>query len=139
LPRKPSLFDSRNAVTSKKRFFAAGLAFQADWVSRSMTHDPNAFGFVDCVGQSRPRYGAINDNSSGFGAAMDTGESGKFRRFTCESISERGENLDLSWLRNANQEWVDLPEPDILAQTAQAELESALEEIKNILRELSKA
>lgn len=67
----------------------------------------------------------------------DTGDEGRFRKFTREWIAERGESLDISWLKDdgdgANDE---LPEPAILARAAIAELEGAFEELKAILGEL---
>jgi type I restriction enzyme M protein len=67
----------------------------------------------------------------------DTGETGRFRRYTREWIAERGDNLDLSWLKDdsaAGSE--DLPEPAALAREAMAELEAAMAELRGILVEL---
>jgi type I restriction enzyme M protein len=67
----------------------------------------------------------------------DTGESGRFRRFTRDWIATRGDNLDIAWLKDdsegANDE---LPEPATLAQEAMDELEGVLEELRGILEEL---
>jgi len=67
----------------------------------------------------------------------DTGEGGRFRRFKREWIAERGESLDISWLKDesdgANDEQ---PEPATLAREAMAELEGAFEELRGILAEL---
>jgi type I restriction enzyme M protein len=64
---------------------------------------------------------------------VDTGEQGHFRKFTRDWIAERGDNLDMSWLKNENDE---LPEPATLAQEAMLELEAALEKLRGILEEL---
>ena len=67
----------------------------------------------------------------------DTGESGRFRRFTREWIAERGDNLDISWLKDDSDGSNDeLPEPAVLAREAMTELEGALEELRAILAEL---
>jgi type I restriction enzyme M protein len=67
----------------------------------------------------------------------DTGEQGRFRRFTREWIAERGDSLDISWLKDESDGGTDeLPEPATLAQEAMGELESALEELRGILEEL---
>lgn len=67
----------------------------------------------------------------------DTGEGGRFRRFTREWIAERGESLDISWLQDDSDGWSDsLPEPAVLAREAMTELEGALEELRGILLEL---
>jgi type I restriction enzyme M protein len=67
----------------------------------------------------------------------DTGEGGRFRRFTREWIAGRGDSLDISWLKDEDGGKGDeLPEPTALAQEAMGELEAALEELRGILAEL---
>jgi type I restriction enzyme M protein len=67
----------------------------------------------------------------------DTGEEGRFRRFTREWIAERGENLDIAWLKDESDGAGDeLPEPEVLAREAMTELEGAFEELRGILAEL---
>ncbi|MCY7275022.1 MAG: type I restriction-modification system subunit M [Phormidesmis sp. CAN_BIN44] len=67
----------------------------------------------------------------------DTGEEGRFRRFSREWIAERGDNLDIAWLKDDREEDNgDLPEPAILAQEAMNELEAAMAELQGILQEL---
>ncbi len=67
----------------------------------------------------------------------DTGEEGRVRKFTREWIAERGESLDIAWLKDdsdgANDE---LSEPAVLAREAMTELEGAFEELRGILAEL---
>lgn len=68
---------------------------------------------------------------------VDSGESGRFRHFTREWIAERGDSLDISWLKDENADnGEDLPEPAALAQEAMNELNAALEELRAILSEL---
>lgn len=68
---------------------------------------------------------------------VDTGETGRFRRFTREWIAERGDSLDISWLKDENADiGEDLPEPAALAQEAMNELNAALRELSGILVEL---
>ena len=67
----------------------------------------------------------------------DTGEQGRFRRFTREWIAGRGDSLDISWLKDDDDAGAgELPEPARLAQEAMGELEAALEELRGILAEL---
>jgi type I restriction enzyme M protein len=67
----------------------------------------------------------------------DTGEAGRFRKFTREWIAERGDNLDIAWLKDDSDGGSDqLPEPAVLAREAMAELEGAFEELRGILAEL---
>jgi len=67
----------------------------------------------------------------------DTGEEGRFRKFTREWIAERGDSLDIGWLKDDSGGAGDeLPEPAVLAREAMTELEGAFEELKGILAEL---
>lgn len=68
---------------------------------------------------------------------VDTGEGGRFRRFTREWIAERDDNLDIAWLKDSGSvSSEDLPEPAVLASEALTELEAACEEIKGLIAEL---
>jgi type I restriction enzyme M protein len=67
----------------------------------------------------------------------DTGEDGRFRKFSREDIAQRNDSLDISWLKDDSEESSqDLPEPAALAQSAVTELEAALEDLRGILEEL---
>jgi type I restriction enzyme M protein len=67
----------------------------------------------------------------------DTGEDGRFRRFTRAWITERSDNLDIAWLKDDSETAAeDLPEPETLAEEALGELEAAMAEIRSILFEL---
>ena len=68
---------------------------------------------------------------------VDTGESGRFRRFTREEISARGDSLDISWLKDDSEtEAGELPEPSVLAREALEEFAAAMEDLRGILAEL---
>lgn len=67
----------------------------------------------------------------------DGGEEGRFRRFAREWIGERGDNLDIAWLKdNCDSAGDKLPDPAMLAREAMIELEGAFEELRGILAEL---
>lgn len=67
----------------------------------------------------------------------DTGEEGRFRKFTRQWIAERGDNLDIAWLKDDSDAGSDdLPEPAVLAREAMVELQGAFEELRGILAEL---
>lgn len=67
----------------------------------------------------------------------DTGETGRFRRFDRESVAERDDSLDISWLEDEEEtENGELPEPSVLALEAVDELESAIGELRGLLEEL---
>lgn len=68
---------------------------------------------------------------------QDTGETGRFRRFTREEITNRGDSLDIAWLKDDSDRSNDeLPEPAALAREALIELDAAMEELRGILGEL---
>jgi type I restriction enzyme M protein len=68
---------------------------------------------------------------------VDKGEQGRFRKFSREWIAERGDSLDISWLKDDSSDSNnELPEPALLAQEALGELEAAINELHAILEEL---
>jgi type I restriction enzyme M protein len=67
----------------------------------------------------------------------DQGEEGRFRKFTREEIAKRGDNLDISWLKDdsvTNQE--DLPEPGEIADEILEKLRVAMTEMEALRAEL---
>ena len=63
----------------------------------------------------------------------DQGEEGRFRKFTREDVKARGDNLDISWLKDEGQSnSEDLPEPAVLADEIQKNLRLALSEIQGL-------
>ena len=67
----------------------------------------------------------------------DLGEEGRFRVFSRDYIHERGESLDISWLKDDSlEDAANLPEPEVLAQEAMEELEGAMSDLQDILVEL---
>ena len=84
---------------------------------------------------------AYGDDPLGGPAALarreDQGETGRFRRFTRAAIADRGDSLDIAWLKDdSTGQGADLPEPAALAVEAMGELEAALEALRGILTEL---
>ena len=58
-------------------------------------------------------------------------------RFYRDWITERSENLDISWLKDEGEDDNgELPKPAILAQEAMGELEAAIAQLQGILQEL---
>jgi type I restriction enzyme M protein len=67
----------------------------------------------------------------------DTGETGRFRKFTRQWIAERDDSLDIAWLKDDNAESsADLPEPTVLATEALSEMEAIMNDLRGILAEL---
>ena len=82
---------------------------------------------------------ALLPSPSGGGAGGEGAfsETARFRPYTRQQITERGDSLDIAWLKDDSAEAAaDLPEPAVLAQDAMDELEGALEELRGILVEL---
>jgi type I restriction enzyme M protein len=79
-------------------------------------------------------YGGAADGS---GARIDEGESGRFRAFTRAWIKERGDTLDISWLKDESEDdGSDLPDPRLLANKAIEELNGAMLDLQALLAEL---
>lgn len=65
---------------------------------------------------------------------IDTGDQGRFRRFTRAQIADRSDSLDISWLKDDSvEDAADLPAPEVLAQSAMGELEAALAQLQEII------
>ena len=78
-------------------------------------------------------------NNSEYRHSLESGdpETARFRTFTREQIAERGDSLDIAWLKDDSiDNHDDLPEPALLAQEAIDELQGALLELQGILEEL---
>lgn len=68
---------------------------------------------------------------------VDPGAEGRFRRFTRDWIANRGDNLDISWLKpEGDEDSGERQEPAVLVFEAMQEMEAAMAELKGILREL---
>ncbi len=68
---------------------------------------------------------------------IDTGETGRFRMFNREQISQRNDNLDIKWLRDETGDIEErLTDPDDIAAAILVHLRNALEEIEALTEEL---
>lgn len=69
---------------------------------------------------------------------VDTGEAGRWRKFTREQIKARGDNLDISWLKDESAEAADArrDEPAEVARLVMRELNGALADLRSLLEEL---
>ena len=83
-------------------------------------------------------YGAdANGNSPRAENVEGIGELSRFRVFSREQIKERGDSLDISWLKDADSlDAADLPAPEVLAGEAMAELTEALHELEELMKAL---
>jgi type I restriction enzyme M protein len=80
---------------------------------------------------------AFGGDALGKSKRKDGGEGGRFRRFTREEIGKRGDNLDISWLKDDSvTDHADLPEPGVIAGEIVEQLRLALEEMQALQEEL---
>lgn len=80
---------------------------------------------------------AFGDDPHGRAERQDQGEAGRFRRFTREEIAARGDNLDISWLRDdAASAEGGLEDPEDIAAAILGHLKAALLEVEAVAEEL---
>lgn len=85
-----------------------------------------------------PFIKAYGNDPLGQSKREDEGEAGRFRMFTRADIAKRNDNLDISWLREDEEEIEEgLTEPDDIAAAILGHLRAALEEIESIADELA--
>ena len=76
---------------------------------------------------------AYGKKSDGTSKRTDHGEDGRFRKFPRKQIADRGDNLDISWLKDDDAaDSADLPEPDVIAKQIEKKLAAALSEIQEL-------
>lgn len=81
---------------------------------------------------------AFGDDPYGRAARTDEGEEGRLRRFTREEIAARGDNLDITWLRDAEDAPEDgLTDPDEIVDAIMGHLSEAMREIEALSAELA--
>lgn len=74
---------------------------------------------------------AFGDDPDGQADRKDEGDDGRFRRFRREEIAARGDNLDITWLKDTSDTAEDgLEAPEDIAAAIDAHLSSALEEVR---------
>lgn len=85
-------------------------------------------------------FKAFGDDPLGGAKRKDQGASGRFRRFTREEIAKRNDNLDISWMRDDEDEVEEgLTEPEDIAAAILGHLRAALAEIEAVEEELAEA
>jgi type I restriction enzyme M protein len=79
----------------------------------------------------------FGDNPDGGAPRQDQGVSGRFRHFTRAEIASRGDNLDITWLKDNSADAEDgLETPEDIAAAIEGHLKTALEEIAALVAEL---
>lgn len=80
---------------------------------------------------------AFGNDPFGSERGPDEGEAGRWRKFSREEIAARGDNLDVSWLREEEEEAEEgLTEPDDIAAAILGHLQAATLEIEALMAEL---
>jgi type I restriction enzyme M protein len=80
---------------------------------------------------------AYGDDPNGYGTRTDRGTGGRFRRFLRKDLQLRGDNLDITWLRDEEADPdSDLVEPEDLTAAIVGHLRSALAELESIAEEV---
>jgi type I restriction enzyme M protein len=80
---------------------------------------------------------AYGKDPHGISKRTDQGPEGRWRKFTRAEVSERGENLDLAWLKDDSAiDPDDLPPPNEIADEIMAKLKLAMQEMEAVQREL---
>ncbi|MCB9787985.1 MAG: N-6 DNA methylase [Deltaproteobacteria bacterium] len=139
--RLPTGIFYAQGVKTNVLFFTKGAAnvdtgnTEAVWVYDLRTNMPS-FGKRTPFTRAhlQPFVDAYGDDPKGRSPRNDEGEEGRFRRFTREAIQARGDNLDISWLRDENTDRAeDLPEPDELAAQILLHLQTATEEMQALM------
>lgn len=110
---------------------------KAVWVYDLRTRMP-AFGKTNPL---RPEHfaefeAAYGDDPNGEGERVDQGDAGRFRRFTRAEIAARGDNLDITWLREETDAEEGLTDPADISAAILGHLKSALAEIEALAEEL---
>lgn len=76
---------------------------------------------------------SYGDKPDGSASRKDLGEEGRFRRFSRDDIKKRGDNLDISWLRDDDHgHHDDLGEPEDIAAEIMEHLRTAMSELEEL-------
>lgn len=79
---------------------------------------------------------AFGEDAHGRAERADRGEAGRFRRFSRADIAARGDNLDITWLKDTSGDPEDgLATPEEIAGAIEGHLRSALDEIAALVAE----
>lgn len=132
--RLPTGIFYAQGVNTNVLFFQAGRPTTGVWVYDMRTNMPS-FGKRNSLtrehfAEFEACYGKDPNGSS---PRQDQGEMGRFRFFDREQLAGRGDNLDITWLRDESvTSHENLQAPDELALQIMANLRSALEEMETL-------
>lgn len=134
----PGIFYAQGVKTNVIFFTKAATGTRDLWVYDLRSNSPT-------WGRSNPLtidyfddfVEAFGERPDGKGERHDQGISGRFRRFTRADLAARNDNLDISWLRDEDDDLdADLTDPEDLTAAIAAHLRSALSELESIADEV---
>ena len=77
---------------------------------------------------------AYGKDPNGHSKRIDAGEAGRFRKFSRQAIKDRGNKLDITWLRDESlEENGEFPDPQDLASEAITEFEAIVDDLREIV------
>lgn len=141
LLRLPTGIFYAQGVKTNVLFFTRGATdrgnTRAVWVCDLRTNIPP-------FGKTRPMTRAyfadfereFGDDPLGKATRTDAGEQSRFRCFPRDAIAARGDNLDITWLRDESAGDGILPDPEIIAAEIMDNLRAALEQMEALTAEL---
>ncbi len=84
--------------------------------------------FIQCFGNDK------DGNAKREELEDEVDKQSRWRAFSREAIAERGDSLDISWIKDEDiVDAADLPEPEVLAGEAMSELTEALRELSELM------
>jgi len=112
-------------------------ATKAVWVYDMRTGAP-AYGKTSPISETdfTDFVAAFGTDPNGEAKRSDQGEQSRFRRFMRKEILARGDNLDITWLKDTGTDPEDgLETPEDIAAAVEAHLVAALEEVRALVEE----
>lgn len=130
--RLPTGIFYAQGVKTNVLFFQAGKPTSQVWVYDMRTNMPS---FGKRTPLTRAHFAefetAFGADPNGNSPRQDQGETGRFRCFTREQVKARGDNLDITWLRDESVTAAeDLGAPEEIAARIIGNLRTALEEME---------
>lgn len=115
----------------------SAVSTEETWIYDLRTNMP-AFGKTNALSEARFKefVSAYGEDANGRSKRKDTGSDGRFRRFTRADITARDHNLDITWLRDEQQQQDVNDDPDELAAAIVGHLRAALAELESIADEV---
>ncbi len=149
--RLPTGIFYAQGVKTNVIFFTKGAEPEGDEKKRKAQNVTKAIWVYD-MRAGQPSYGktrplrpadfsdfelAFGDDPLGAAERQDQGETGRFRCFTREAVAARGDNLDIAWLRDGEEEAEDgLSDPEDITAAILGHLREALREVEALTVEL---